>query len=1013
VAGTEAIRKTPIGRYWLYLSILALLCSLAALVGGTAIFAMQARETIGNSERQAQLTEQLSDLQTVLLNVVDAETAQRGYLLTGSPQYLRPYELAVLKVPPLLAKLQANFQAHPTYAASLQKITGDVREKFSGLAQTIDLHDRGERDQLAAILNSRVGLIQMGRIRDHVAGLDAMIGQQRDQLAIAIERGTERSRTLLIVTVSLFLVFVAAAVAQTASLLVVRRRASAELAASERRHRAIVEEQLELVSLSRRDGTLVYVNPAYARHFGLVPQQIIGTNLYHYVGVDDVTAVRERLQAVFDTGESETGENRMVDHAGRVRWVAWTNRTQVDAAGQTLLHSVGRDVTERRMAEEALHASQSFLKRTGRVAGVGGWELEPESGALYWSDEVRRIHEVPADYEPTLATAIGFYAPEARAVIEQAVARIANGGEPWDLELPLNTLSGRRRWVRAVAETVRDQDGCLRIVGALQDITERMLLQQQIAEREQFIQKITDSLPVRIAYVDRELRFQFVNSVHCERFGRPRSEIIGRTRSELTGNADSDVAVRHVQGVLAGRYQRFEFEEVVKGQVRQFESQLIPDQDEHGGSKGFFSIGMDITERIANERALRDLTDIIDHSPDFVVQTNWRGVIHYLNPAARDALGLEQDAPIGGRSFAEFNTPQTNARFENEILPAVARRGVWLGETTVRTQRYGELPVSHLVIAHKGKDGRIVRYSAVMRDIESEVHARQQLAFQRASLHAMVEAMPTLLAIVDADMRYRLINSAYEHWAGMPKTDIEGRTMLEVLGQQFHDAIKPHADKALAGEQVSFDRTTTNLGMIRHFFTTYVPLLLEDGAIDGFIVIAQEVTQHKEQERRLVELSQQDVLTGLLNRAGFQSYLEALSNGDRKAQVALLYIDLDHFKPINDQHGHPMGDEILRMVAKRLKRLVRPTDAVARLGGDEFAIVLKNVTERAGAEGVADKVIAAAHAPFHVGQLTLQIGASVGLAMGHANDDTSWQSLIARADAQLYQAKAAGRGRQA
>lgn len=125
-----------------------------------------------------------------------------------------------------------------------------------------------------------------------------------------------------------------------------------------------------------------------------------------------------------------------------------------------------------------------------------------------------------------------------------------------------------------------------------------------------------------------------------------------------------------------------------------------------------------------------------------------------------------------------------------------------------------------------------------------------------------------------------------------------------------------------------------------------------------------------------------------------------------------MYIDLDAFKPVNDTYGHPVGDQILQIFAKRLQRIVRPTDAVARLGGDEFAIALDAVRESANAHGVAENVLSAAAEPFQVGELRVSIGASVGVAFGE-EEGLGWRDLGARADARLYEAKAAGKGRYA
>jgi diguanylate cyclase (GGDEF)-like protein/PAS domain S-box-containing protein len=373
------------------------------------------------------------------------------------------------------------------------------------------------------------------------------------------------------------------------------------------------------------------------------------------------------------------------------------------------------------------------------------------------------------------------------------------------------------------------------------------------------------------------------------------------------------------------------------------------------------------------------------------------------------------DEPVAGRSFAEFNTPQTNRLFAEVIVPATKLNGVWVGNTTVYAAGKRVVPVNHMVIAHRGADGRVNRYSAIMRDISDEVRARQEQERQAATLRSVTEALPAIVAVVGADGRYRFVNSAFERWVGTQRGSIIGRTLLEVLGRTDAERCRPWVERVLSGETVNFEREYPNRSAARHLAVTYIPMWLDSASVDGFVGVAQDITQHKQEEGRLRQLSQRDALTGLLNRSGFEQYLRSQRGNGVEAgaqSLALLYIDLDHFKPVNDTHGHPVGDKVLQQFAQRLQNAVRPTDAVARLGGDEFAIALVGVRESAHAHAIADKVIAAAGMPFEVGALSLQVGASVGVAFG-AGAAVEWEELVARADAMLYQAKASGRGRQA
>lgn len=417
-----------------------------------------------------------------------------------------------------------------------------------------------------------------------------------------------------------------------------------------------------------------------------------------------------------------------------------------------------------------------------------------------------------------------------------------------------------------------------------------------------------------------------------------------------------------------------------------------------------------LTARSKQTRALRELAEVFDHTPDFVAQADWMGRMLYLNPAARRALRLSPDADVKARAFSEFFTEETNLRWTPEIIPAAKRDGVWLGETAVRLPR-GAVPVNHMVIAHHGTLGRVIRYTSIMRDISEQVATRAELARQTATLNAIIESIPAIVVVWDVDLRYRLVNREFERSRGR-REDFIGLKFEDAWGPDEYERSIPWLRRALAGETVSYEKDYQQSGRSQHVLATYTPLHLEDGTVGGVIGVAQDITSHREENLRLALLSERDPLTGLTNRTGFEAYLERkVSEGDG-ASLGVLYVDLDHFKPVNDRYGHSTGDEVLRQLSARLQSVVQPTDAVARLGGDEFAIALVGLHGPADAEAVAHKVVALARQEFQVGGRIVTIGASVGIAFD-ADAQGGWKNMVNQADAMAYEAKAQGRGRSA
>ena len=671
--------------------------------------------------------------------------------------------------------------------------------------------------------------------------------------------------------------------------LAVRTEHERTVAESERRFRAILDVQSELVSQSTPQGRLVYVNPAYAAFFGTSVEALTGSDLYQHVLPEDRDTVRERLSRVLIAGEIVRSENRMVSPAGEERWVSWTNTRQLADDGSVLLHSTGRDVTARVLARRALAHSEALLEQTGRAAGVGGWELDIRTGRVSWTSETRRIHEVPPDFQPTLERALDFYTADSRALVEAAVRQALVDGTPWDLELQLVTARGRTLWARAIGEVEMDDGQPVRMFGAFQDITER---------RE-------------------------------------------------------------------------------------------------------------------TERARQEIAAIFENSPDFIVQADRQRRIRYMNPAAaRVMLGRPWRGAAEGEVYVSELLPEaTQRKFVETILPALEASGVWIGQSEIHDARRREITASHMVIAHRDARGEVERYSIVWRDISELIAAQAERERQARTLRSVADAIPSSVAVVDRDGRYVMANPAFERALGLPANRILGRTARDVLGESEFESRRPWIERAFAGEAVRFEREQLEAGALRNFGIEYLPLRSADGQIDGFVVVGQDITRTKQEHSRLQTLSWTDSLTKLLNRSGFEQRL--LNHFDPLAiePVALLYCDLDHFKAVNDSHGHAAGDELLKLVARRLVRLVRPSDAVARLGGDEFAMILPGMRSAEDAQRVGQSIVNALEQPFQIAEgVEVTIGGSVGIALA-ARAEADSGTLLARADEMLYEAKRAGRGR--
>lgn len=249
----------------------------------------------------------------------------------------------------------------------------------------------------------------------------------------------------------------------------------------------------------------------------------------------------------------------------------------------------------------------------------------------------------------------------------------------------------------------------------------------------------------------------------------------------------------------------------------------------------------------------------------------------------------------------------------------------------------------------------------------------------------------------------------------MKAEQVLGRTPADLLSPAQLALARPNFDKALAGEPVyysSIKEANANVAYPKHVNVSYLPERDENGLVTGFIVLAFDETERRNHEQGLAHLANHDSLTQLPNRRLFEDRLQhALQREARhKALAALFYLDIDHFKQINDQHGHEYGDILLRQFAGRLQASVRVSDTVARLGGDEFVVLMEDLQVENDAEVVASKILQAVRAPFDLGALNVSVTTSIGISFSDRSG-ISANEFVGKSDQALYQAKRLGRDR--
>ena len=285
----------------------------------------------------------------------------------------------------------------------------------------------------------------------------------------------------------------------------------------------------------------------------------------------------------------------------------------------------------------------------------------------------------------------------------------------------------------------------------------------------------------------------------------------------------------------------------------------------------------------------------------------------------------------------------------------------------------------------------------------------------------LVEHLDAMVAYWDRNQVCHFANGAYRIWFGKTREQVVGHTMFEVLGPVLHAKNLPYILGALRGEKQIFEREIPMPGGgVRHSLATYVPNIV-NGEVEGFFVHVADVTSLKRLERELQaakEAAEQrathDFLTGLPNRVLLMDRMsQAIAQAGRtETLIAVLTLDIDDFKRVNDTFGHGVGDALLVEVAGRVTRALREGDTVTRLGGDEFLLILQNIAVESDVVPIVERLLESMRDPVMARNARLSMSCSVGIAF-FPRDGATPDLLIAASDRALYAAKALGKDRYA
>jgi diguanylate cyclase (GGDEF)-like protein/PAS domain S-box-containing protein len=710
-----------------------------------------------------------------------------------------------------------------------------------------------------------------------------------------------------------------------------------------------------------------------------------------------------------------------VRHAdGTLHWLFGNALPEREADGAILWHGFITDVTEQKAAALALQGSRQFLhtlidnlpvgvfsKRVGR-SGI-------DSGGVFevWNRAAERMSGIRA------ADAIGrtnddVFDAQAAQVYGQHDRTLFETKAPVTVPIyPSRLPDGTTRLLRMTTLPLLDANGEVEYsLGIAEDITDLLHRKQELRQRRAELQSVNDASPLGLFNADMNGAVTYVNRSFEMMCGLTEGRSLGFGWRQAIHADDLE---RVVGGWIAATARQDRFETEFRylhpdGRIVLVHARAAPvlvDQK----ATGYVGTIDDITARRAAEIRLaeneRRLRMIADNVPALIGYIDAQERLQFCNVQYGTMFGLEIDRIVGKPLDLVFG-----AELYASMAPHVARALAGQPASFERAVQANGRAVFQQVeyVPDIETSGTVRGFYALVTDVTARRIAERRLADSEHRLRTIADNLPVAITYIDDRQHMRFSNATMHAWTGTTPETVLDRHVREVVGETLYQERRDYYRRALAGERLEFIKQSHGFHQNRTLHATFIPDVAADGHVRGLFTLSSDITAQQEIEAELRRLARFDSLTGLPNRSHLYESLDAAIERAKRSMspIAVLFLDIDHFKTINDTLGHRKGDLVLQEFAARLAQTVRTTDTVGRLGGDEFVIVLEGLTALVDAEQIADKILAAVRRPWVLHGERLHVTTSVGIAFStdrrHCASD-----LIGHADASLYEAKSAGR----
>jgi diguanylate cyclase (GGDEF)-like protein/PAS domain S-box-containing protein len=754
------------------------------------------------------------------------------------------------------------------------------------------------------------------------------------------------------------------------------------------------------------DGRIVRADDALVALLGVPIADLIGRRLASLA--HELTDAADIVAAIAAGAEGRAGQ------AGAALRTAVGDQRHVQLvttrSGRDEITVIVIDETERVLAERDLaHSQRRWLSLVRNAADIV-FTTAPD-GALT-SVTSALPHRLGWAVEDVIGRrGLGFVHRDDRPAADAAWLAVSSRHSTQErLDARLVHADGTESWARIVVSDLRDDPDVQSIVGNVTDITEQKLAEahrrhEELRFRTRFEQSL---LPQSMQAVDGT--FEAVNDAFCQLLGWSKEDLIGHDGMHIVHPDDTGPATPAVKIMMDRQIDWLQADRLLQdpaGHPIPVRVDVTMMRDPDGVPTGCAAVVQDLRPLRESERARLELQQFFDalaeRSRDFTTVHDVAGRTIYASPVGRKMFGPVYDQPVEVQANVVHPDDRETTRAAWAHVHEHSDSHTW--RFRVRDAEgewiWVEQTSTNLL------DTDVKGIVSTIHDVSSEVAVEQALRTSEARYRAMAEIAEEGIVVISPEGRITYANARFATILGLAHDSIAG---LEVWSQLEGGARATVIDRVSTRDERGAERYELSYrhpdGEWRTLWVAASPMPQIDGVSHGSLAMITDITEIRRSADELRHAAQHDHLTGLPNRTTLMRHLDELTFPGAEG-TAVLFVDLDHFKDVNDGRGHTAGDMVLIEVAQRLTAAVEPDDLVARFGGDEFVVVLHDVDEHR-ARHVASVMLAALSRTYGGPHQGIRMGATIGIALSPA---TSGEHLLRYADTAMYAAKAGGRGR--